>query len=135
MSRAYLIRVSEKITRVVHVEDGVSAPLELLPILAKDRMGELLAAELEKRGFRREGQTVVRREEDGTEVTIDLPSATVTIKLAQEDAISRQAEREEAVARVEGAKEKLSEKVKQELERQIEVERERLRERVTKRLE
>ncbi|MGZ3478136.1 MAG: hypothetical protein ACXVCJ_26805, partial [Polyangiales bacterium] len=51
MSRAYRIRVSESIERIVHVEDGVATSLEILPILPKERMQELLAKELEGAGL------------------------------------------------------------------------------------
>lgn len=81
MSRAILVRVSESVTRVVHVEDGVQAPLEMLPILAPERQAELLARQLEGLGFEREGDTAKRVEADGTEVTIDLKAATVAVKL------------------------------------------------------
>ena len=55
MSRAYRITVAESLSRHVQVDDGVCSNLEVLPILEKDRMGELLAAELEQKGFVREG--------------------------------------------------------------------------------
>jgi hypothetical protein len=81
VSRAILVRVAESVVRVVHVEDGVEAPLEMLPILAPDRMGELLAAELAALGFVRDGDTCKRTEPDGVEVAIDVARATVAIKL------------------------------------------------------
>jgi hypothetical protein len=65
MSRAIQIRVSESVVRTVHVEDGVQSPLEMLPILAPDRMGELLARELEELGFERDGKVARRTDKDG----------------------------------------------------------------------
>ena len=48
MSRAYRVSVSESLSKEVRVEDGLCSRLELLPILPKERLGELLAKELEK---------------------------------------------------------------------------------------
>lgn len=81
MSRAIIIRISESVTRVVHVEDGVQAPLEMLPILTPKRQAEILAKELEDLGFEHDGDTCKRTEPDGAEVIIDLGSATVSVKL------------------------------------------------------
>ena len=51
MSRAYRVTVKGSVHRVVHVEDGVCTSLELLPILPQERTGEILGAELARRGF------------------------------------------------------------------------------------
>jgi hypothetical protein len=83
VSRAIEIRVSESVVRTVHIEDGVQSPLEMLPVLASDRMAELLAAELEKLGFKRSGDTATRTDTDGVEVTVDLKAATVSVKLGE----------------------------------------------------
>src|SRR5262245_10723931 len=88
VSRAIQIRVSESVVRTIHVEDGVQSPLEMLPILSTDRMAELLAAELEKLGFQRDGDTATRTEPDGIEVTVDLKAATVTVKLGESSKLS-----------------------------------------------
>ena len=81
MSRAIVVRVAESVVRTVHVEDGVEAALEMLPILAPERMGELLAAELAALGFERDGDICKRTEPDGLEVQIDVARATVAVKL------------------------------------------------------
>jgi hypothetical protein len=81
MSRAYQIRVSESVVRTVHVEDGVAAPVEMLPVLPPDRMGDLLGAELESRGFHRDGDVVTRTEPDGIVISVDLRTATITVRL------------------------------------------------------
>ena len=67
--------------RTVHVEDGVASPLEMLPILAPERMADLLADELVALGFERDGSTCRRTEPDGIEVTVDLERATIAVKL------------------------------------------------------
>lgn len=81
MSRAYRIAVSETVTRVVHVEDGVKTALELLPVLPPADMGRILEAELAKRGFSRvEGEEImVRVEKYGVVVEVELGSGKVTV--------------------------------------------------------
>ena len=46
MSRAYRIKVSESLNKVIRAEDHVKTELELLNILPSDQMGELLALSL-----------------------------------------------------------------------------------------
>ena len=94
MSRAYRVRVTESITETVRAEDGVCASLEMLPILAKERMGDLLGAELERRGFRREGGTATRTDPDGTEISVDLATAQVTVKAAGSKEVRKTVDRE-----------------------------------------
>lgn len=79
MSRAYRITVAESLSRHVQVDDGVCSNLELLPILEKPAMGELLAAELEQKGFEREGDVAVRKEKDGVTVTVNVKSGEVAV--------------------------------------------------------
>ena len=83
MSRAYRIRVSEKLSRVVHVEDGVQTKLELLAILPRDELGEILASELEKEGFSRDGQHMERTDEEGVRVRVDLETGAVTVDASE----------------------------------------------------
>lgn len=78
MSRAYRIQVKESVTKVVRAEDHVSCDLELLEILPCEQTAELLAAELEKRGFVRDGDLVRRNSGDIT-VTVELQSGSVTV--------------------------------------------------------
>jgi FtsH ternary system domain X5 len=92
VSRAYQVRVSESSVRTVHVEDGVAAQLEMLPILPPARMGDLLAAELAALGFVRDGDACRRTEPDGTEVAVDVAAATVTVKRAAGATIDDQVE-------------------------------------------
>lgn len=92
MSRAIVVRIAESVVRTVHVEDGVEAPLEMLPILAPERMGELLAAELAALGFVRDGDTCKRTEPDGVEIAVDVVRATVAVKLGAGAKIEEQVE-------------------------------------------
>ena len=89
MSRAIQVRVSESVVRTVHVEDGVQSPLELLPVLAPERMAELLAKELEAQGFKRDGKLAKRKDPDGVEITVDLEAATVSVKLSADTPAER----------------------------------------------
>lgn len=93
MSRAIQVRVSESIVRTIHVEDGVASPLEMLPILAPERMADLLARELEALGFVRDGSACKRTAADGTEVTVDLAAATVTVRLGASSDLQASADR------------------------------------------
>lgn len=79
MSRAYQIEVRESLRRTVRAEDHVSCQLEVLEILPKDQMADLLASELEQRGFVRDENTM-RRTLGEIEVEIDLTTGTVTAR-------------------------------------------------------
>jgi len=79
MSRAYRIKVSETLRRVLRATDHVSTQLELLEILPREEMAKLLAVELERRGFQRRGQNLVRRQK-GVTVTIEADTGTVTVQ-------------------------------------------------------
>src|SRR5260370_37674358 len=77
MRRAYRIRVSETLRRVLRAHDRVSTQLEILEILSGEEMAELLSQELEGRGFERKDGTLVR-EQAGVGVSVDPKSGTVT---------------------------------------------------------
>ncbi len=79
MSRAYRITVAESLSRHVQVEDGLCSTLELLPILEKKAMGALLAAELEQKGFERDGDHATRKEKDGITVKVHVETGEVSV--------------------------------------------------------
>lgn len=79
MSRAYRIKVSESLNKVIRAEDHVKTELELLNILPSDQMGELLAGALEKDGFEREGDVLKKVDGDVT-VTVDVKTGEVTVQ-------------------------------------------------------
>ena len=89
MSRAYRISIKESLSRHVQVDDGVCSQLELLPILSKERMRELLGAELSEKGFVREGDTASRKEGDGITTTVDLITGEVNVTAGSGDAAVR----------------------------------------------
>lgn len=139
MSRAYRISVKESLSRHVQVEDGVSSSLELLPILEKERMRELLAAELEQRGFERRGDVASRSEGGGITVEIHLETGEVTVTAEGHRAVALETER---TAVVDEDRDKVGERelhlrqvARQALEREAAAEQENLRREVTERLE
>lgn len=137
MSRAIQIRVSESVVRTVHVEDGVQSSLEMLPILARERQAELLAAELEQQGFVRDGKVARRKDGDGIEISVDLETATVTVKLAAEADLSESIERRQSVGieRQNEAETSLRDEVMRDLDERLNQRTEALRREVTGRLE
>jgi hypothetical protein len=86
MSRAYRIRVSESLQKVIRAEDHVSTQLEILGVLPPEELTELLRAELERRGFREQGGQLVR-EQEGIEVLVDPDEGTVTVQTAGEEVV------------------------------------------------
>lgn len=137
MSRSIQIRVSESVVRTVHVEDGVQTPLEVLPILAAERMAELLAVELAALGFARDGDVASRTDPDGVEIRIDLRAATVTVKLAADKKLAEEVELSaRAYAGREGEeRERLRDEAIGELDDRLARETEALRKNITRTLE
>jgi hypothetical protein len=78
MSRSYRISVRECINRTISAEDRVCTQLEILEVLPPEQMAGLLADELAKRGFERNGTTMTRAE-DGVVITVDTETGTVTV--------------------------------------------------------
>jgi hypothetical protein len=135
MSLSYEIRVSESVVRTVHVDDGVQSPVEMLPVLPPDRMGDLLGAELEKRGFTREGDTATRKDPDGTVITVDLKAATITVRLGKTAEVEESVELVARVYNREGAQAKLQDDAIRQLDDKVAERTEALRREVTKKLE
>jgi hypothetical protein len=140
MSRAYRIKVSETLTRTVHVEDGVTFNMELLDILPEGRMAELLKDELEALGFEEDDEGVMRRVDDnGVEVAVEPVTRGVTIRLA--DALELDLETEvegvfdDDITHRADADEQLRDRATARLERQARDQTERRNKEVTKTLE
>jgi acyl-CoA reductase-like NAD-dependent aldehyde dehydrogenase len=91
MSRAYRIRVSESLRRVLRAEDRITTRLELLAVLPPEHMAPLLAAALQERGFTRRGEVLVRKEGDVT-VTVNPATGEVTAKARREEAVDLEKE-------------------------------------------
>jgi hypothetical protein len=91
MSRSYRISVRECINRVIKAEDRISTQLEILEILPPEVMGRMLADELEKRGYERDGEQMVK-EEDGVVVTVDTRTGEVTVSAEASESSKLEAE-------------------------------------------
>jgi hypothetical protein len=137
MSRAYRIQVSESVTRVVHVEDGIDTKLELLDILPPAETGAILGAELARRGFTVEDGLARRTDADGIIVEIALETGEVRIRIADQGEVKVSTQREGVAFEevVDQARQRLSDQAKEALERQIEAEQKALQQAVTERLE
>lgn len=92
MSRSYRVSVRECVNRVIKAEDSISSQLEVLEILPAEQMAGLLADELEKGGFRRDGNTLVK-EQDGVVVSVDTETGTVTVSSQASEAARVEGER------------------------------------------
>ncbi len=79
MSRAYRIKVRESLRRVLRAHDRVSTQLEVLEILPREQMAQLLAQELKRRGFEEKGASLVRTER-GVTVVVDTQTGTLTVE-------------------------------------------------------
>ena len=137
MSRAYRIAVKESVRRHVRIEDGVCTSLELLEILPQEAMSELLAKELEGRGFKREGDKEVRDEADGVRVEVGLKDGRVAVRLAKETELEAPVERAQLLGREDdgSAKAALRDAARAGAEGQIDAKKERLRQGITEKLE
>jgi hypothetical protein len=137
VSRAYRVSVRGSVHRVVHVEDGVCTSLEMLPILPKERTSEILAAELAKRGFARDGATARRVEDDGVVVEVDLTTGAVSVKAEATADINIDRERTERIyeERLEQGRAAAQERVEREAEREAKDAEEKARSDVSGRLE
>jgi hypothetical protein len=139
MSRAYRIRVRESLKRVLRAHDKVSTQLEILEILPPEQMAQLLGEELERRGFERRGQAMVRQQR-GVTVSVDCETGEVTVQGEASEKVSLEAEREghaydDVGPRAKKAKEALREDLKKHLESQARKREAELQTQVTDKLE
>ncbi len=139
MSRAYRISVRECLNRTIRAKDHVSTQLELLEVLSPEEMAELLAAELEARGFERDGKNLVR-EQDGVVVTVDVETGTVTVTTEACKGVELETKRDGWAADQEGSrakaeKERLKKEAQKDLESKADSERAKLQSKVTDKLE
>ena len=95
MSRAYRVRVRESVRHTIRAEDHVSTSLELLEILPREEMADLLRQELAGRGFREEGKgnPLVRRG-DGLSIEVDPATGSVTARAEVAEEVEHHGERE-----------------------------------------
>ena len=138
MSRMYRIRVSESVTKLVHVGDAVASDLEILPVLAPERMKELLAGALSARGFACDGDTATREGEDGVLVTVDLACGRVSASVSTVKNVQAHGEHQASVTRAQaqrGAEPRARARLKANLEQAVEHQEKKLQKDATRRLE
>jgi hypothetical protein len=139
MSRSYRISVRDSQDRTIRAEDHVCTELEILEVLPPEEMAKLLAEELERRGFRREGEVMVRRQDD-VNVTVDPQTGTVTVTAEAAEETTVEAERadrafDEAGKHAKTVRENLKEQVKRDIEKKVSEKTSSLQSKVTDRLE
>jgi len=97
VSRAYRVTVKGSVHRVVHVEDGVSTTLELLPVLPRETMGRILTEALRERGFDVSSPVARRVEEGGVTLEVDTRTGAVSLRAEASSKIDVEKERTERV--------------------------------------
>jgi hypothetical protein len=91
MSRAYRVSVRESLRRVLRGDDHIRTKIELLPVLPAEELAQLLEQELGQRGFARDGNKLVRQNQNTT-TTIDPHSGEVTIAVGVETEVTLESE-------------------------------------------
>ena len=139
MSRAFRIKVQENLRKVLRAEDHVSTQLEVLDVLPCDQMMELLAAELEKQGFQRDGNSMTQ-DRNGTIVEVDLETATVTVRREKKQSVQLSKAASGTIYDDVGpsrsqAQKRLSEQAQKDLEKEADKQNEQLQAKVTDELE
>lgn len=132
-----MIRVAEAQRRFIHVEDAVCTDVELLPILPPERLSEILARELEGRGFVVE-EGVAKRTDDGVVIEVDLETARVSARVERGESVERKASTELRSPSSELGEQKEKEvrdKLRAAIEQELEKDTARLQKEVTAKLE
>lgn len=139
MSRSYRVSVRENQQRTIRATDHVSTQLEIMEVLPLEQMAGLLADELVKRGFERDG-TRVTRQQNGVTITVETTTATVTVAADASEETTIQAEREDRAyddvgphAKV--VRENLKKMVEKDIEKKVDEKTAGLQTKVTDRLE
>ncbi len=139
MSRAYRVKVSESLRKVIRASDHVSSQLEVLKILPDEDMAVLIAAELEKQGFERDGDNCTR-EADGVKITVHLPTATVKVESQAAEEVELKVERSDVTyddvgPSVEEVRARLKQQAESDLEKSADEKTGNLQKQVTDKLE
>jgi hypothetical protein len=139
MSRSYRVSVRESQNRTIRAEDHVSTQLEVLEVLPPEQMAGLLADELEKRGFERDG-TRMSRKQNGVTITVETTTGTVTVSTEASEETTIEAERtdrayDEAGSHAKTVRQNLKEQVQKDIERKAGEKTAGLQTQVTDRLE
>lgn len=139
MSRAYRIQVSAGESRVIHVDDKVCSKLDMLPVLVPEAMSEVLAGELEKRGFKVGKDGKATRKDGDITVEIDVKDGTVSVRIDGAAKVAHVVKREgygdRDVERSAPTRKALKKEAAAEVERRFEESKAKLRQAVTEKLE
>jgi hypothetical protein len=141
VSRAYRISLSESVRRHIKVEDGIKAGLEILEVLPREAMGELLKKELAGLGFEpeqgEEGEVMVRKEADGVVVSVDPKDFSVTVRVSKERdvAVEKEGSTRAYEEVLDQARERLRDRLKSELDEEVKSREDALRGELTATLE
>ena len=138
MSRIYRIALTESTRRHVRVEDGVRTHLQILDVLPRPQLADLLRKALIEKGFEADPEgDLVRVEADGIEVRVDCATGQVDLTLATDAELERKITREVALDTDWGEEGKTRARaaIRQGLEQEIDDEAEAMRDTLTKRLE
>ena len=120
MSRSYRVSVRDSQNRTICAEDHLSAQLEILEVLPPEQLAALLADELERRGFERDG-TRVTRTQNGVRIAVETTTATVTVSTEASEQTTIEAERTDRAYDDVGPHAKVvRENLKKQLEKDIE---------------
>jgi hypothetical protein len=139
VSRSYRISVRECQNRTIRAEDHVGTQLEILEVLPPEQMAGLLANELAKRGFERDGSTLTHKQNDVT-ITVDTTTGTVTVTAEASAETTVEVERadrayDEGGAHAKTVRENLKKQVEKDIERKVGEQTAGLQTKVTDRLE
>lgn len=132
-----MIRVAESERRFIHVEDAVCTDVELLPILPAERLSQILARELEGRGFVVE-EGIATRTDDGVVIEVELETARVSARVERGESVQREAStslRSPSSELGEKKEKEVRDKLRRDIEDELERETARLQQEVTKKLE
>jgi len=118
MSRAYRLKVSESCRRVLRGSDHVSTQLEILDVLPREAMANLLAKELVAQGFEEECEGEYARTENG--VTVRVVAATGEVIVEAEVSSEEEIEVSRTGSYFDETNQKQREELKKNLEQQAE---------------
>ena len=139
MSRSYRVSVRECQNRTIRAEDHVSTQLEILEVLPPEQMAGLLADELAKRGFERDGTRMIRKQNDVT-ITVETTTGTVTVAAEAAEDATLEAERadrayDDVGPHAKSVRENLKQQVRKDIEKKAGEKKASLQTKVTDRLE
>jgi len=140
MSRAYRITLKESSTRQIQGSDEICTDLEVLEILPKEQMSELLQKELEKRGYKDDGDGKLTRTDGNITVAIDPKTCEVSVRSDVNENVTLESKGESVGYDDAGPgqaelKERLQKQLKEDLERKAAKASEQLQGKATQELE